>query len=302
MVRTGSHRYLTLSSSFSVSITAGIRGTPRSAPPSTANAVYSLKQSLRIKGAAGEPLPQVWSSLGARLMRGSLNLICAAPNTGKSAFILSYALWAGTPTLYFSADSDHFMQLSRSLSILTEMTMDESERLIRSRDLDGYAEIINLPIQFDYRAAPTLEDISDTVNAWAQRDGEYPELVIIDNITNVRTDLNTEDPFTGLEVVMDELHVLARSTSACVVALHHVTGRYNDGDQPIPLSGIKGQIGRVPEMILTLHRVPSTFGPADTLRVSTVKNKYGAADPTGSSYASLEFVGRTMQIRDYRKD
>jgi hypothetical protein len=79
--------------------------------------------------------------------------------------------------------------------------------------------------------------------------------------------------------------------------LHHVTGGYNDADRPIPLSGVKGQIARVPEMVLTLHKQTDVCGP-DLLCVSTVKNRGGKADPSGSEYVSLTFNGDTMQIKD----
>lgn len=96
---------------------------------------------------------------------------------------------------------------------------------------------------------------------------------------------------------MDYLHTMARNTGACVVGLHHVTGSYNDADKPIPLSGVKGQITRVPELVLTLHRVSEEFGP-EALRVSTVKNRAGRMDPSGLDFVELEFIGDTMQIRD----
>ena len=97
---------------------------------------------------------------------------------------------------------------------------------------------------------------------------------------------------------MSWLHDLARNTSACVVVLHHVTGTYNDADKPVPLSGIKGQIGRVPEMILTLHKEVNE-GFADILKVSTVKNRGQKADPSGYSYVELEFDGDKMNTKDY---
>lgn len=82
-----------------------------------------------------------------------------------------------------------------------------------------------------------------------------------------------------------------------MVGLHHVTGPFNDSATPIPLSGIKGQIGRVPEMILTMHKIAEGYG-SDSLRVSTVKNRAGKADPSGEDYAELEFNGDTMTIKD----
>lgn len=128
--------------------------------------------------------------------------------------------------------------------------------------------------------------------------GDFPALVVIDNITNVRTGSGEDEPFSGLEALMDYLHGMARSTSACVIGLHHVTGPNNDGDKPIPLSGVKGQIGRVPELILTMYKTTETYGNT-TLHVSPVKNRGGKSDPSGLTHASLEFKGESMYIRDF---
>jgi DnaB-like helicase C terminal domain len=238
---------------------------------------------------------------GTRLLRGQLCLVCAGPGTGKSAFVLTYALKARVPTLYFSADSDAFTQLTRSVSVLTGWSMDRSSALIREGNLDpaAVAALDNIPIMFKYDASPSISQIEDPLEAFVQKYGDYPALVVIDNITNIRMDSSDgdDDPFSGLEGLMDYLHDMARKTGACVVGLHHVTGPYNDANKPIPLSGIKGQIGRVPELVLTMYRIPSEFGH-DSLNVSTVKNRAGKQDASGQSYISLDFDGDTMQIKD----
>ncbi|MGZ6983251.1 MAG: DnaB-like helicase C-terminal domain-containing protein [Ilumatobacteraceae bacterium] len=264
--------------------------------------MYTPLQSLYIKGNAGDPLPVVWDALdqkGTRLLRGQLCLICAGPGTGKSAFVLTYALKARVPTLYFSADSDAFTQLSRSLSILTGWSMEKSARAVREGNLgDAEGEFRDIPIRFNYSASPTLDQIENSMMSYEEVYGDFPALVVVDNVTNVRAHGEDDDPFSGLESLMDYLHDMARSTAACVIGLHHVTGGYNDADKAIPLSGVKGQISRVPEMILTLHRVQEQFA-SDSLRVSTVKNRYGKSDPSGLDYAELEFIGESMQIRDF---
>ena len=225
--------------------------------------------------------------------------MCAGPGTGKSAFVLAYALKSKVPTLYFSADSDAFTQLSRSVSILSGISLERSTRAVRDAQIGDVAEELDrCPIRFNYKASPSLDVVEESLQAYYALYEEYPALIVIDNITNVRTDTDDSDPFAGLEALMDYLHEMARETGSCVVGLHHVTGPHNDGDAPIPLSGIKGQIGRVPEMILTLHRVQEEFGP-DRLNVSTVKNRGGKSDPSGNDYASLEFVGETMKISDF---
>ena len=97
---------------------------------------------------------------------------------------------------------------------------------------------------------------------------------------------------------MDYFATMARNTEACVIGLHHVTGPYVDADKPIPLSGVKGQITRVPAMVLTLHRRAGELGEPDTLCVSTVKNRGGKSDPSGHTFAELDFRGASMSITD----
>ena len=244
----------------------------------------------------------MWDTLerrGTRFLRGQLALIAAGPGSGKSAFALTYALRSAVPCLYFSADSDSFTQASRSVSILTGWSMEKSMAAVREGDLgEAAAEFEEIPIRFVYNANPTLDQIESSMMAYDEVYGDFPALVVIDNVTNVLTGGSEDDPYGNLEALMDYLHSMGRSTGSCVIGLHHVLGGYNDADKPIPLSGVKGQITRVPELVLTLHRVVEEFG-ADILRVSTVKNRGGRMDPSGADYAELEFIGETMQIRDF---
>ncbi|WP_066904095.1 AAA family ATPase [Mycolicibacterium houstonense] len=269
-------------------------------------------QSIDLRGTAGDPLPPAFKALeakGTRIYRGQLALIAAAPGGAKSAFTLAYALKARVPTLYFSADSDAFTQSTRILSMELGWPLEQSARAVRTKQLPeqtltwnpGPGNPNGIPIRLNYAAQPTLKTIENSLAGYEETFGNHPQMVVVDNITNVLTGVaaNDEDPFGGLEVLMDYLHETARETGAAVIGLHHVTGDYNDGDKPIPLRGVKGQIARVPELILTLHRVPSTYG-GDSLRVSTVKNRAGRADASGREYAELEFVGKTMTIRDFQ--
>lgn len=226
--------------------------------------------------------------------RGQLVLIAAGPGTGKSGLVLTQALLSGVTCLYFSADSDSFVQLSRSIAITYGCTLADASQAIRDGNLGRYEHaLIDTPIRIIYDANPSLDTVASSVESYYELYGEFPQMIVVDNVTNVRMDGGDEDdPFSGLEGLMDYLHELARETEACVVGLHHVTGSFNDAEKPIPLSGVKGQITRVPEMVLTLHRVD------ESLRVSTVKNRAGRADPSGQSYAELQFNGDRMGISD----
>lgn len=259
------------------------------------------RQLLYTRGGAGDPLPAVWKSLdnaGTRFLKGQLCLICAAPGVGKSALILAYAIKAKVPTLYLSADSDGFTQLSRTVSVLTGMPLQQSEQMVREERLNGATDLVDaLPIRFRCDSPIMFDTIEDSLEAFAQEFGDYPALVVVDNISNVRAAQSAENPFEGLESLMDELHRMARETGATFVGLHHVTGPNNTGSAPVSMAGIREQIGRVPELILTLHRVKSEFGP-DVLNVSTVKNRVGKADPSGNTFVGLAFDGKTMSIKD----
>lgn len=137
--------------------------------------MYTPMQSLRVKGSAGDPLPPVFQALemkGTRFLRGQLALVCAGPGTGKSAFVLTYALKARVPTLYFSADSDAFTQLNRMVSIQTAWSMERSARAVRNSDLTEVAEEFeDIPIRFNYNASPSLDQIEDSMKRTARATG-----------------------------------------------------------------------------------------------------------------------------------
>jgi replicative DNA helicase len=265
--------------------------------------MYSITQARRIRGAAGDPLPTVFQTFeeyGIIFRRGQLCLICAGPGTGKSALALTQAVRSRVPTLYMSADSDAFTQVSRSFSIHTGLTMNETEKYARGEPvlestIVKARELNEIPIRFNFLAAPTLANIERSMEAFDELYGEYPALTVVDNITNVRngTEDNAENPFGGLEMFLDYANEMARETQSCVIGLHHVNGPYNDQNKPIPLSGVKGQIGRVPQMILTLFR----SGPG-TVGVSPVKLRGAKFDASGEWYGELSFDGATMTFKD----
>lgn len=214
-------------------------------------------------------------------------------NTGKSALVLTIALRVGVPVLYFSADSDAFQQLARSICVLAGVSFDEARRAVLHDDLSRYeAALADIPIRFVFDASPTLDTIEANVEAYEEVYGEYPHLVVVDNISDVMTggEQKAEERHDEL---LGYLHGMARQIEACVIGLHHVTGPFNDSDKPVPMSGVKGQLGRVPELILTLFK-PSP----DTLGVSMPKARGAKPDASGRSFVELDFDGARMQIRD----
>ncbi len=264
--------------------------------------MYTIGQSRRVRGAAGEPLPapfRAFEQIGFTFRRGGFVLIVAGPGTGKSALALSCALRFQVPGVIFSADSDAFEQTSRAFCMETGSDREVGERFARGMlepaEQELAEKMAGIPIRFNYDASPTLGTISNTMDAFQELYGEYPHFTVIDNVTNVQngTKDNDDNPFGGLETFMEYLNTMARDTTTCVIGLHHTLGAYNDGVRPIPLSGVKGQITRVPPQVLTLFRPQ-----ADQLGVSVVKNRGGRADASGNRYAVLDFEGSSMTIQD----
>ena len=184
------------------------------------------------------------------------------------------------------------------LSMKTGFNMSATYNMARSAELPEIAEqaLGEMPIRLDFKSSPTLDSIENSLKCYEEVYGAYPEIIVVDNLTNVVGD-SEDGGYAALDQLCDYLHDMARATEACVIVLHHVTGPFNDGNKPIPLSGIKGQVSRVPELILTLYK--EGVGEDITLKVSAVKNRGGTADPTGQTSADLRFVGKTMTIEDY---
>jgi hypothetical protein len=62
------------------------------------------------------------------------------------------------------------------------------------------------------------------------------------------------DEYSQLRASCRELQRIARRTRAHVMGLHHVIGNKEDGKDPIQLSDLIGKIGKIPELVIGLHR------------------------------------------------
>ncbi|MFB8199407.1 AAA family ATPase [Kitasatospora purpeofusca] len=266
--------------------------------------MYSLAQSVDIRGAAGEPIPSPFkglSRLEVEFLRGGFSLAVAGPGTGKSLFALNLALHGDIPVLYFSADSGAATQLSRATAIITGSEVKEVKRRLLEGEFGEYAEVLGKRwwVRFVYEARPTLADLEVTLAAYFEVFGCYPHLIVVDNITNIDVGgVGNAESFTfSLEGLCEYLAEMARETGAHVLALHHVTGEHSDGTSPIPLSGVKGKIGRVPYLVLTIHKEIDGMD-GRVLHVSPVKNREGFEDSSGGTFASYDLNKSTLRLTD----
>ncbi|MFI5877548.1 AAA family ATPase [Streptomyces sp. NPDC051445] len=266
--------------------------------------MYSLAQSVDIRGAAGEPIPNTFKSLKrleVEFRRGELSLVVAGPGTGKSLFALFLAMSANVPVLYFSADSSAATQVSRA----TAMVTGDDSKVVKAALLEGnFSEYANVLgdrwwTRFNFSARPSQKEIELHLLCYLEVYGCNPYLMVVDNVTNVDTGAvgDAESYTFGLEGLMEYLSEMARETNAHVLGLHHVTGPHSDGITPIPLSGVKGQVHRVPALVVTLHKEIDGMN-GRIIHASPVKNREGFEDSSGNTFASFRLNRANLRLEE----
>lgn len=256
--------------------------------------MQTLGLALTSRGDEGEPLPSLFKQfqqLGIYFRRGWLHLVAGAPGGGKSALLSYLALhnhyYDGTPvpTLYFSADNDKMTfgcaAISSTLGIHTNVAEEKIER--GDDDVIDVLDKSTDHLWVSFEAAPSPNDIRMEIDAFATVYGEYPHMIVVDNLVDVQADMVGEGHSRD-DAILDFLKRKARETGSAMVVLAHVTGWHTDGTEPIPRSGLMNKIDKRPQLVLTLFE-PS--GTDHVLGVSVVKNRRGDARTDGTMYADI---------------
>jgi predicted ATP-dependent serine protease len=255
----------------------------------------SLASALTEVGEAGEPVPSVFHELmveGADIRMGEMTLIASAPGVGKSLIAVTLAVKASVPTLFFSADTRPFTTGVRIGSMLTGRTIAEVDHAMRNGQKQEYVNLMRgktSHIVWQFKPCPSVKEIEQDVAAFAVKWGDYPHLIVVDNLRNMFSD---EDDYTGFRHNIEALNILAAETGSAVVVLHHLTGSYDDGQTIPPLSALEGKVSKLPSMVLNLFN-----GNRGDIGVAIVKNRYGAANPAGKLYVFLDTDLERVQIR-----
>lgn len=204
-------------------------------------------------------------------------MIAAIPGGCKSVVALAHALRMKVPTLYLAMDSDEHAMAIRTVQMAAGIESEEAERQIAERGiLARQVAGITAHVQFDFPTGADVEELAHRVWAYAEKNGEFPHFVVVDNLMDVVHDEASEH--AGAGQVLIALANMARSAKAAVMVLHHVNGEYeNDPHRPIPMGGLNGKVSKKPATVLTMCR-----GKEDgQFWVSVVKNRSGAVDPSG---------------------
>lgn len=240
--------------------------------------MISLVLSMKDSPEAGEPLSNPikgLTRLGAVHRRGQLSVVAAASATGKSAYATHFAVNSGVPTMYFSADSDRVTLGTRVAAGVLNQTVTEVEGKLRRNDVEAWGRLGNATehISWNWNSQPSCSYIYDECKAYAYAQGDWPHLVVVDNLINVE---GQEDGHEGKDWIMSQLQRMASEMNAHFLVLHHVVGQFEDGWMPVPKSALIDKVAKRPRLVLTIHKPQPNL-----MRISVVKNSSGQCDPSG---------------------
>lgn len=232
------------------------------------------------------PLPDPWPALAnsrfeVQFLPAQFMMIAGPSGAGKSFMALDAALKMNVPTLYLSCDSDEMTVVVRAAAAVTKHSQrDVRETYKRGLFKEVYGDALRnsvIRLSFD-PSNPTLQDIAHILEAEYEINGEYPRLIILDNVMNLEGDGgNAGNEWAFLRKATKDLHWIARKTKACLVGLHHTSEPDPKWSKDIPLapskSSIKGNITEMAPVILTVAH------DAGEMWVAVVKNRFGQQDP-----------------------
>jgi hypothetical protein len=215
--------------------------------------MLSLAQALDKRGGAGLPLPVVYTKLhqfGCDVCRSQLTLIVGPATSGKSTFAFNLIAKWNVPALLFLLDTNELTASCRFLSIMTGKPYLDIKAEIEQGKGEMYEEVLaaqlpNLRVVFE---AYDPQDIEREVQAYEQRYGLPPEVILIDNLGNQASAFENE--WAMLKSLTLELDRLARKTQAAILACAHTTDLIST--EPLRRTAILGKISQYPRVILSI--------------------------------------------------
>lgn len=256
--------------------------------------MLSLHRSLDGDLSAGEALPAVYQAFedhDVRFHRSTVAMTVGRPGGGKSILALDHAIKCGVPTLYISCDMSRFQLAARAAAALTGDSIATVKENLGSDGREKYRAALkkadHLFLALEKR--PDVAALEDTLNAFFERWGIPPYLVVVDNLVNLFSDAG--DEWAGLREMSHVMDFFAHELGACVHVLHHVN--LSDSlDRPGGMNAVKGKVVELPSLILSVAKTDKEF------RFSAVKNREGREDPMAQSYGTLALDNATLSLSD----
>lgn len=252
--------------------------------------MLSFAQAVERRGSSGAPLPTVYPSLqhaGAEFCKGQVSLLAGPASAGKSLLLFNLIVGMEVPTLAFILDAD---QLTASARMAAIVTADDFLKI--REDIDAYRPV--LAKRTDHvRAhffATEKEDLELQLNAYEQRYGLPPELLVLDNIGNISSGFENE--WQVIKAMILELDKLAKENQMAVIATAHMT----DVETIVPLARSKllGKAAQYPRVILSTAVDPYN----GEMKVAVVKASSGPSDVAALHPITFYIDPAKMQVRE----
>ncbi len=254
--------------------------------------MQSLGMAARNRGSTGEQLPTpFYPSLerqGIRFWRSQLCLVVGPGSAGKSLLISNLVARWGRSTLAFLLDQDQATAAARFAA--TELDENFLE-LKKDLDAPGTAEVLARMgfIQADFKTE-SLGDIELQLEAYIERYGIPPEVLVVDNLGNMASAAEDEwGTLKALTLVLDEM---ARNYEMLVIAAHHT--RDEPTTEPLPRSAILGKLHQYPRLILSV----AYNSYSGEYKLAAVKNSSGPTDAMAANPLTFNADPGNMQVTE----
>lgn len=253
--------------------------------------MLSLNQAARRRGQAGSPLPTVYKCLEQktiRIYRSQLTIVFGPAGSGKSLLTGNLLAKMRRPALAFILDQDQLTAAARFAA------METGQKFLDVKgNIDGYADTLTGPlghIQACFKAE-SMADINLQIDAYCQRYGEPPEVLLLDNLGNMTS--GYDDEWAILKALCLELDELARELEIAVIGCHHASDSANHYE-PLPRSAMLGKVSQYPRLILSVGLNPIT----NDYKLAAVKNSSGEADQMALKPVVMHCDPASMRITE----
>ena len=251
--------------------------------------MLSLVQATALRGNAGQPLPGIYDALAKReafICRGQVTLIVGPPSAGKSLLIMNLMARMRVPALGFFLDTDQLTCAARFGAVLTGDRFYEVKQSI-----DSYAGALGQlgDVQTVFWA-DDMDDIRLQGEAYEQRYGVYPSLLVVDNLGNFTSGMG--DEWALLKAMAWELDKLSKEWQCAVVAAHHTTDLITC--EPAARDKMLGKISQYPRLILSVGFDPET----SLYKIAVVKNSSGPTDKSAVNPVVMYADAARMQLSE----
>lgn len=214
---------------------------------------------------------------------GDVIMIVGREGSGKSTLALYLAQQMQLETLYFCADMSDLEATQKLASQITGIPyLEIEERMYEGRDTDEvYAAFDDTKIDIEFGHIE-WEDIELSLDEWVEERNRFPEVIVVDNLMDVG---ECYGDYTLQEEAMSLLKRLGERTGSTIIVMHHTTKpeRGTVWSKPPATNEIKGNLGRVPQMILSVALDPDE----GMMNVSCLKQRMGPCDKGGKVHARL---------------